>query len=222
MTFPFIIIEGLDGTGKTTLRKGLYRMWRGLEHHTPLCLLTTNYLDWTVGRQLVAGKYSPEPANRDDYLAALSADKRTTVERLIRPALAHRPVIADRWLVSEMTFFAIKHSRSPLETYQRLSAAIEVPATITFLLETDVEASMARAGGREGDAVRADWDVTDVQKRVKGVYQEILNDSVSYPLLGRVVSLDSTQDRATVLHAAWRHLAAHRSRPGAGEPTHVE
>src|SRR5262245_41432409 len=100
--YPFIVVEGLDGTGKTTLRKGLFRLFEGLFCITPLAVLTTNFLNAAVSLDLVEGKYQPTPENRDRYLAALTADKQATADRLIAPSLPTRPVIADRWLLSEL------------------------------------------------------------------------------------------------------------------------
>jgi dTMP kinase len=99
--FPFIVVEGLDGTGKTTLRKGLFRLFEGLYRITPLAVLTTNFLDASAAADLVEGKYRPTTTNRDRYLAALAADKHATATRLIGTSLPSRPVIADRWLLSE-------------------------------------------------------------------------------------------------------------------------
>jgi dTMP kinase len=111
---PFIVIEGLDGTGKATLRKNLYRLFEGVYDVTPLCLLTTNFLDLVAASQVVTGKYHPQPENAAAYLSAIRRDKAATVATLIRPALKQRPAIADRWLLSEMAFFAVKH---PLITH---------------------------------------------------------------------------------------------------------
>ncbi|MFF5273752.1 hypothetical protein [Streptomyces sp. NPDC000133] len=92
---PFVAVEGQDGTGKTTLRKGLFRLHEGLFEVTPLAVLTTNFLDPGVALDLVEGKYQPTSGNQYRYLAALASDKQSTADRLVTPALPARPVIAD-------------------------------------------------------------------------------------------------------------------------------
>ncbi|MFF9336856.1 nucleoside/nucleotide kinase family protein [Streptomyces albogriseolus] len=132
---PFIVVEGLDGTGKTTLRKGLFRLFEGLYRVTPLAVLTTNFLDASVAADLVEGKYQPSADNQYRYLAALAADKQATATRLIAPSLPARPVIADRWLLSELAFFAVKHDRSPKETYPHLAEHLGVIPDLTLVFD---------------------------------------------------------------------------------------
>ncbi|MER7668172.1 thymidylate kinase [Kitasatospora sp. NPDC096128] len=207
------VVEGLDGTGKTTLRKGLFRLIESLYGTTPLSILTTNWLDPSVAADLEEGKYRPSEANRARYLAALRADKRASVEQLIVPALRHRPVIADRWLLSELAFFAVKHGASAKETYAALEDAIAVRADLTLLLEHSPEEAMARAASRSGDAVREDWDVLDVQTRVRRTYDEVAADPAAFPKLGPIVRIDASLDRAGVLAAAWTALREHQLLP---------
>jgi dTMP kinase len=204
--YPFIVIEGVDGTGKTTLRKSLFRLWQGLYGVTPLCVLTTNYLDHTAAADLVDGKYSPTQANRDRYLAALIVDKQATVRQLIEPALRRRPVIADRWLLSELTFFYAKHQQPPSVTYAALADGLSLSADVTFVLDAAVNESMARTGTRKGDSVRADWDTRDVQLSLKEIYEHVVAAADDYPLLGSVVHLDAGAERPVVLQRAWEHL----------------
>ncbi|MGW2695692.1 dTMP kinase [Streptomyces sp. NPDC001296] len=204
--YPFIVVEGLDGTGKTTLRKGLFRLFEGLFQLTPLAVLTTNFLDAGVALDLVEGKYQPTADNQDRYLAALIADKQATADRLIVPALPARPVIADRWLLSELAFFAVKHDRTPKETYTRLTEQLDLVPDLTLVLDITPEAAMERAADRSGDATRPDWDVLEIQAKVRQVYQSVTGEPVAFPALGPVVRINAAQDRASVLHTAWQAL----------------
>ncbi|MER5985761.1 thymidylate kinase [Streptomyces sp. NPDC001787] len=211
--FPLIVLEGGDGAGKTTLRKGLFRLIEGLYGVTPLSVLTTNYLDEDVAGDLVEGKYHPGEANRERYLAALGADKRATVQRLILPALPWRPVIADRWIISELAFFAVKHAMAPERTYAALADAVGVGADITLLLETTARTALDRAASRADDAARQDWDTLPVQERVHAVHRQIADSPDDFALLGPLVRIDASADRPTVLNAAWDALRERRLLP---------
>jgi dTMP kinase len=210
--FPFIVIEGLDGTGKTTLRKGLFRLCEGIYQVTPLCMLTTNYLEPSVTGDLIAGKYSPTAENRQRYAAAITVDKRASLRRLVLPSLSVRPVISDRWLLSELAFFAVKHGMKPEQTYDLLTATIQHKPDITLVLDLPPTESMQRAQSRPGDATRPDWDVLDVQTGVREVYSAVVSEPERYPLLGRVVriTLDSAAERSVVLNQAWDELRARK------------
>jgi dTMP kinase len=205
--FPFIVVEGLDGTGKTTARKGLFRLLEGVYGVTPLAVLTANFLAPEAAGAIVAGKYAPSAQNRDAYLAALIADKRASLAELIEPALTVRPVIADRWLLSEMGFFAVKHHRPPEETYQALAGALGRAPDVTLVLSAPASTSMGRATGRTGgDSVREDWDTASVQEPLKALYDAVLDRPGAYPGLGTVVRIDSARSRAGVLASCWTAL----------------
>ncbi|NUK32261.1 thymidylate kinase [Streptomyces lunaelactis] len=204
--YPFIVVEGLDGTGKTTLRKGLFRLFEGLYRITPLAVLTTNFLAPDVAVDLVDGKYQPTPDNQDRYLTALAADKQATDARLIEPSLPVRPVIADRWLLSELAFFTVKHGRPPKDTYAALTEHLGVVPDLTLVLDISPEAAMERAAARSGDATRPDWDVLTIQAKVRDVYQSVTEAPAGFPALGPVVRINAAQDRAVVLHTAWQAL----------------
>ncbi|MFF3358844.1 hypothetical protein ACFYWN_41060 [Streptomyces sp. NPDC002917] len=142
----------------------------------------------------------------DRYLAALATDKQVTATRLIAPSLPTRPVIADRWLLSELAFFAVKHDRPPKDTYAALTKRLDVVPDLTVVLDVTPEAAMERAAARSGDATRPDWDVLDVQAKVREVYRSVTDASAAFPALGPVVRINAAQDRAVVLHTAWQAL----------------
>ncbi|MQS17899.1 thymidylate kinase [Streptomyces kaniharaensis] len=205
--FPFVVIEGLDGSGKTTLRKGLFRLFDNLYGVTPLSVLTTNFLAPEVAADLVDGKYAPTEANRGRYLQALRADKQATIERLIAPALSQRPVIADRWLLSELAFFQVKHGQTPQATYGGLADAIDLVPDLTLILDAPTSTTMQRAASRSaGDSVRDDWDVDHVQTIVRVTYRAITASPAAFPKIGPTVTIDANQLRADVLANAWTAL----------------
>lgn len=208
---PFVAVEGLDGTGKTTLCKGLFHLWRDLYRTAPLCLLTTNHLSAGQVHTLIEGKFRPTPQNRDAYLAAIADDKRLTLEHLVRPHLPVRPVLADRWLLSELAFFAVKHGMDLTDTYRAVTEGIATGGIgdgpdVTVVLDLGVADSVRRARGRPGDPTRPDWDTHDVQARVHEVYAEVSAGPGTFPLLGEVIRLDARVGRAEVLLAVWNAL----------------
>ncbi|GAA1029429.1 dTMP kinase [Virgisporangium ochraceum] len=205
--YPFVVVEGLDGAGKTTVRKGLFRIWSDLFGVTPLCVLTTNFVAVEHIQTLVDGKYRPTPDNREEYLAALGADKAATLHRLVAPSVAVRPVIADRWLLSEIAFFAVKHGADAVEVHDRLGKMIGSAPDVTLVLSVSPQDSVERVGRRSGDSARVDWDVLEIQDRVRSVYDAVIAKPDDFPYCGDVVAIDAARKPAEVLHDAWRALA---------------
>lgn len=122
-------------------------------------------------------------------------------------------MIADRWLLSELAFFAVKHGMRASETYETLAARLTVAPDLTLVLDLETDASMSRAQARQGDAVRADWDVHDVQSRVRETYEAVVSKPDEFPLLGDVVRLDARRPRSEVLLAAWDVLRERQLAP---------
>ncbi|MFF5273749.1 hypothetical protein [Streptomyces sp. NPDC000133] len=114
--------------------------------------------------------------------------------------------IADRWLLSELAFFAVKHDRTPKETYAVLTEQLSLVPDLTLVLDITPEAAMQRAAARSGDATRPDWDVLEIQAKVRGIYQSATDAPAAFPALGPVVRINAAQDRATILHTAWQAL----------------
>lgn len=204
--FPFVAVEGLDGSGKTLLRKGLFRLWESLYQVTPLCILTTNLVDPALVEDLVVGKFRSGEADGERYAAALRADKRASLELLVRPHLRRRPVVADRWLLSDIAFLVVRQGLSVADAYRILAPGLSMAPDVMVLLDLPVQVAAERAGARLDFAARADWDNRAVQERVDGVYRQVAASAGSFSLLGEVVRLDAQAAPAELLYATWQAL----------------
>ncbi|OPC76493.1 dTMP kinase [Embleya scabrispora] len=206
---PFLVVEGLDGAGKTTLRKALFRLFEDLYGTTPLSLLTTNHLEPALVPTLVDGKFHPTPANRDAYLTAVAEDKHTCLHRLVHPHRRIRPILADRWLLSELAFFAVVHDLDPADTHRTLARTLDTAPDLTLVLDLPAHHAHTRARRRGTDTLRRDWDTPEVQARVHAAYDTIASTPERFPLLGTVVRIDARREPAELLHTAWDTLRLH-------------
>jgi dTMP kinase len=204
----FLVLEGIDGSGKTSLRKALFRLIARITGCTPLALPTTNYLDPAVATTLVRGKYAPQVIYLDAYLNALNRDNRLSFEQLIAPALSSRWVIADRWLFSEVVFMDLKYGLNPRESYERLSTGLTRGADLTLLLDADPTVTVERTAQRRGDSTRKDWDILPVQQRAREVFAGFVDEAQHYPLMGKLARLDASASRADLLLRAWHEVEA--------------
>lgn len=139
----FIVIEGIDGTGKSTQAK-LLGSWfeaRGRE-----VVLSREPTDGPWGRKLresaTTGRLRPA-----EELDLFLRDRRQHVDELIRPSLAAgKVVILDRYYFSTMAYQGARGFDSE-EIRSRNEAFAPVPDHL-FILDLGVDAALARIGSR--------------------------------------------------------------------------
>lgn len=199
MAGRFIVLEGVEGAGKTTLARSLGERLRGAGIEplmvrepggTPAAeALRTELLDaereWTPEMELL-------------YIAAARAD---LVCRVIRPALAAgRLVLSDRYELSTRAY-QISGRGLPAERVEWVNQAATgglVP-DLTLVLDVRPEVGRARqlAGGKSGD--RLDRESAAFHERVAAAYR-----AASGP---GIVHLDADRPAPAVLDAAWALVA---------------
>ena len=142
----FIVIEGIDGTGKSTQvrRLGEWFVSRGRE-----VVLSREPTDGPWGKKLresaATGRLSPE-----DELQYFLKDRRQHVEELIAPALAAgKVVILDRYYFSSMAYQGSR-GFDPAEI-RRLNEEFAPQPDLLLILDLDVDTAHQRIGHR-GDS----------------------------------------------------------------------
>lgn len=142
----FIVIEGIDGTGKSTQVKNLGAWFEKQGREVVLSREPTNG-PW--GRKLresaATGRLSPE-----DELQYFLNDRCQHVEELIKPALAAgKVVILDRYYFSTMAYQGAR-GFDPAEI-RRLNEAFAPVPDLLLILDLDVDSAHQRIGHR-GDS----------------------------------------------------------------------
>jgi len=145
----FCVLEGLDGTGTTTLSRILAEALRAsdLQVHT-----TAEPTDGPFGRLLRS--HVEHRVTLDPYTAALvfTADRQEHLEQVIRPALRRGHwVISDRYLLSTLAYQGAEGvSRDAILA---ASQGFDVP-DVTFLLEASDDVRRERMAARGGSTDR--------------------------------------------------------------------
>lgn len=139
----FIVLEGIDGTGKSTQTQSLAGWFRE-QGREVVCSREPTDGPW--GRQIRAtaatGRLSPE-----DELELFLRDRKQHVEELISPALsAGKVVILDRYYFSTMAYQGCR-GFDPAEIRRRNEAFAPKP-DLLFILDLDVDIALSRIGGR--------------------------------------------------------------------------
>jgi len=176
----FIAVDGIDGSGKTTLVAALAAWLAPLD---PVATKEpTSTSEW--GRRLresaVVGRLPK--AQEIEYF---HRDRLQHIAEVIRPALAAgRPVITDRYVDSLLAFQAEDLADAD-RLYARFKDEIQVP-DVSFILDCPVAVGLARiARGRDG---RSTFETDEALERARRIYEARRNDHYCH------VKADGTAD----------------------------
>lgn len=139
----FIVIEGIDGTGKSTQVRRLGEWFASIGREV---VTSREPTDQPWGKKLresaATGRLSPE-----DELQYFLNDRRQHVEELIEPSLvAGKVVILDRYYFSTMAYQGSR-GFDPAEIRRKNEAFAPVP-DLLLILDLDVDTALERIGVR--------------------------------------------------------------------------
>lgn len=196
----FLVLEGPEGAGKSTLAQGLAQRLRdaGCE---PVMVREPGGTPAAeaLRRELLHADRSWTPERELLYLAAARAD---LVGQVIRPALeAGRLVISDRYDLSTLAYQAAGRGLPlPMVSWVNQAATGGLRPDLTLILDLPFEMGGARqiAAGKNRD--RLDRESAEFHRRVAARYREETGPGI--------VHLDATQTSEALLGAAWSALVA--------------
>jgi dTMP kinase len=191
----FLVVEGPEGAGKSTLVRALADRYlaTGLDP-----VLVREPGGTPVAERIRSVLLDPahgiEPVSELFLFLAARAD---LVARVIRPALeAGRPVLADRFQLSTEAYQCGGRGLSR-ELFQtaNLAATGGLSPDVTLVLDLPPELGFARIRNAGGTLDRIERAGADFHARVAQVFRNATGASV--------VHLDATQSSEQVLQAAW-------------------
>lgn len=205
MTHPFIVLEGIDGSGTTTQVK---RLVARIVKETGVPAYRTREPTGTrIGgliRQALCGEINPPFTNKT--LALLfAADRLDHVEHAILPLLEHGPVISDRYLHSSLfyqalTCFSSTERLRGEDSWIRDLNRYALKPTITIVLDVPEEVAFERLQKRGGKPEL--FEKRNLQ----------WNLSLMYGGAQNAVHVDGTQSSGEVTESIWAHVKHHVKR----------
>ena len=165
----FIVIEGIDGTGKSTQSKRLAEWFRSRGREV---VLSREPTDGPWGKKLresaTTGRLSAE-----DELECFLNDRREHVEMSIKPALAEgKVVILDRYYFSTMAYQGAR-GFDPAEIRRRNEAFAPQP-DLLLILDLSVESAHGRIGAR-GDTAN-EFEQRDTLTRCREIFLSLRDE----------------------------------------------
>ena len=194
----FLVVEGAEGAGKSTLSAALADRMRGLG----LDPVLVREPGGTPAAEAVRAAFL-DPANRfapNTELLYICAARAHLVQEIIRPALeAGRPVVSDRYEMSTMAYQAAGRGLDP-DTAARVNrvATGGLRPHLTLVLDIPPEEGLRRhrAGAKAHD--RLEQEDAEFHRRVAAAYLAATGDGVRH--------LDALASPAAVLEAAWTEV----------------
>lgn len=165
----FIVIEGIDGTGKSTQSKRLAEWFRSRGREV---VLSREPTDGPWGKKLresaTTGRLSAE-----EELECFLNDRREHVEMSIKPALAEcKVVILDRYYFSTMAYQGAR-GFDPAEIRRRNEAFAPQP-DLLLILDLSVESAHSRIGAR-GDTAN-EFEQRDTLTRCREIFLSLRDE----------------------------------------------
>ncbi len=192
----FIVIEGIDGTGKSTQAQRLGE-WLASQGHEVVLSREPTAGPWgkKVRESAATGRLSPE-----NELQYFLNDRRQHVEELIAPSLAAgKVVILDRYYFSTMAYQGAR-GFDPTEIRRKNEEFAPVP-DLLLIMDLDVDAALERIGAR-GDTAN-EFEKRENLERCREIFLSLKDESFV-----RVIDTRGTLDEvaARVREVVVRHL----------------
>ncbi len=193
----FIVIEGIDGTGKSTQARRLGEWFTAQGREV---VLSREPTDGPWGRKLRESAATGRLAAADELEYFLN-DRRQHVAELIVPALAAgKVVILDRYYYSTMAYQGAR-GFDPADIRRRNEQFAPLP-DLLLILDLDVDAAHCRIGAR-GDSAN-EFEQRDSLQRCRDIFLSLQHE----PFV-RVIDSGGSLDEvaARILHAVAAALA---------------
>ncbi len=170
----FIVMEGIDGAGKSTQAKLLAKWFEKKGYVTVLTKEPTDTAFGKLIRRLVLtggreGIIDGARISHEAEALLFAADRAEHVHKLIKPSLkADKVVISDRYFYSSLAYqWARGLDLDWLVDLNRFA----VRPDLAILLDLPVKESMKRINGR---SIKTEFDkIAELQKKVRGNYLQL-------------------------------------------------
>jgi len=181
----FIVLEGIDGTGKSTQVKRLATHLESLGHTVITSREPTDGPWGTLLRNSAStGRLSPQ-----EELETFLKDRQQHVNELIQPSLQKgHIVILDRYYFSTMAYQGAR-GFDPNEIRRTNEAFAPIP-DLLFILDIDVDTALTRIGSR-GDTANQFEQRNNLQ-RCRDIFLSLKNE----PFV-RIIDTNQTIDNVT-------------------------
>ena len=189
-----VVVEGIDGTGKTTLARNIYLRF---ENKGFPVIFTFEPTDGIWGEKLRRSFSAPGRLPPEEELELFLKDRKEHVEKIIRPSLEQgKIIVCDRYYFSTMAYQGAR-GLDP-EAIRKTNEIFAPMPDLVILLELDPEAAIKRIRESRGE-VPDNFEQLAYLKKVIGIFK-----SLSDPF---VVRIDATLPPEKLLNSVWDRMS---------------
>lgn len=184
----FIVIEGPDGSGKTTLAQKLAQRLSQLDkkHHVLITREPTNlYVDMNENMKLLESQKLSTEKKNNKIMKLFVYDRMQHITKMIKPSLdAGVHVICDRYILSTLAYQTVQ-GIDKSEIYRAHNNSWYIKPDIIFYLDCSINTIIKRIKSRNDDNQKTHenkrileslFEDDSFQRKVHDRYNEILND----------------------------------------------
>jgi dTMP kinase len=186
--FMFLVLEGIDGAGKTTHAKMLHEYFRSKRQK---CVLTDEPTSGTIGI-IIKGFLRQKSGISPNALQLLFAsDRAEHVEKFIVPELkSGTNIIMDRYVASTVAYGTA--SGLDKEWLISINSKFRTP-DITLLLDIDPKASMKRKFPNQDESEVELFESVSLLEKVRNTYLELAKVYDNYFIIDASKSKDAVE-----------------------------
>ncbi len=206
-TGKLISIEGIDGSGKSTILKRIKRRWEG-EGFFQDVIFTAEPTDFAIGKK--ARVLSDTDIDPLSLAFLFLSDHAEHLSKLIKPALARgKNVITDRYIDSRYAYQGVtlkkyfcESSKDPIKCLKKIHEPFSVVPDRTILLVTDVDVAIERISkGKGKKRISRKLEDKDFLEKVQRNYLELVEDEKE-----RFIEIDANAELDFVERTVEREL----------------
>ncbi|MBD1373408.1 deoxynucleoside kinase [Hazenella sp. IB182357] len=173
MSNYFIALEGIDGSGKTSVKQQLYRLFseKGKE---PLTVIPQSWRDALSTQVIVSAKYDGINYPKDIITRAYVKDKELLYREMICPHLSYRSVISDRYILSDLVYHQQLYGISPVDTFEAYKNSGLVFPDYLIFIKTDPLEAYQRILNRNPNAIHK-WERPEILTDLYQTFLECLD-----------------------------------------------
>ncbi len=186
--FMFLVLEGIDGSGKTTHARMLYEYFKGKGKK---CVLTDEPTSGTIGIIIKGFLRQKSGISPTSLQLLFASDRAEHVEKFIVPELkSGTNIIMDRYVASTVAYGAA--SGLDKDWLISINSKFRMP-DMTLLLDIDPRVSMKRKFPNQDESEVELFESVSLLEKVRKTYLELANKYDNYFIIDASKSKEAVE-----------------------------